>query len=317
MAQHARQHPAQQTRTLFLRLVAFIFFLALASLYVQWDGLFGMDGIEPALKTINQKHHDNKKNNQESNLLLQLFLSNFPTLLTLHTSMGLTIDLCAEFFMVIGMALSLLATLFPKNFAIFPVLFSIQWIYLSFYLVGGTFLSFQWDILLLETGWLAIAWSPWSPFFLGKESYTSNAAIQWLLQFALFKLMFQSGVVKIQANCPTWLGLTALDFHYATQCLPTPLAWYAHQLPPLVQQLSVAITLLIEIPGAFLLISPFRVGRLFGIFLQCVLQCMIMLTGNYNYFNLLTIVLCDDQALSTASCGMYTAVKTKKKTNGW
>ena len=178
------QHPAaQQTRTLFLRLVAFIFFLALASLYVQWDGLFGMDGIEPALKTINQKHRDNKnKNNQDSNLLLQLFLSNFPTLLTLHTSMGLTIDLCAEFFMVIGMALSLLATLFPKNFAIFPVLFSIQWIYLSFYLVGGTFLSFQWDILLLEIGWLAIAWSPWSPFFLGKESYTSNAAIQWLLR---------------------------------------------------------------------------------------------------------------------------------------
>ena len=34
-----------------------------------------------------------------------------------------------------------------------------------------------------------------------------------------------------QARCPTWLHLTACHYHAATQCLPTPLAWYFHQLP--------------------------------------------------------------------------------------
>ena len=32
------------------------------------------------------------------------------------------------------------------------------------------------------------------------------------------------GVVKIQADCPTWLKLTALEYHFATQCIPTPVS---------------------------------------------------------------------------------------------
>jgi hypothetical protein len=98
--------------------------------------------------------------------------------------------------------------------------------------------------------------------------------------------MLMAGVVKIQANCPTWLNLTALDYHFATQvsilcwfhvlleartsavaligfgtqCLPNPLAWYAHQLPPAVQSWSVAATLLIEIPLTILLLVPIQVS---------------------------------------------------------
>ena len=104
--------------------------------------------------------------------------------------------------------------------------------------------------------------------------------------------MLMSGVVKIQANCPTWQNLTALEFHFATQCLPGPLAWYAHQLHPLILRLSVAATLVIEVPMAFLLIAPFASMRSFGAKLQILLQIMILLTGNYNFFNLLTITLC-------------------------
>jgi len=47
----------------------------------------------------------------------------------------------------------------------------------------------------------------------------------------LFRLMFASGVVKLTSMCPTWWGLTALDWHYESQCIPTPIAWYAHQMP--------------------------------------------------------------------------------------
>ena len=39
---------------------------------------------------------------------------------------------------------------------------------------------------------------------------------EWQLRW-LFKIMLMSGVVKIQAGCDTWMSLTALHYHYATQ----------------------------------------------------------------------------------------------------
>lgn len=82
---------------------------------------------------------------------------------------------------------------------------------------------------------------------------------------SLFKLMFMSGLVKIQSNCPTWLNLTALEYHYATQPLPTPLSWHALNLiNPFLQRLSVAATLVIEIGAAFLLLAPTKDVRELG-----------------------------------------------------
>lgn len=213
-----------KTQILFLRLVSLCFFFAFASLYVQWDGLFGADGLEPVARK-------NFKRSTITTTIHEVLLSTFPSLLTFHEIMGLSIDLCAELIMISGALLSLLSCCFPYQLCILPVHLTLQWLYLSLYLVGGSFLTFQWDILLLEVGWLACVWSPWLPSCRkGGGTGGSGAAPQWLLRFLLFKLMFQSGVVKIQADCPTWLGLTALDYHYATQCLPTPLAWYAHQV---------------------------------------------------------------------------------------
>jgi hypothetical protein len=59
--------------------------------------------------------------------------------------------------------------------------------------------------------------------------------------------MFQSGLVKLQSGCPTWWQLTAMDFHYESQCLPTPLAYYAHQLPHWLHALSVVAVYVIEV----------------------------------------------------------------------
>ena len=55
----------------------------------------------------------------------------------------------------------------------------------------------------------------------------------WVVRFVLFKLMVMSGTVKLQAQCPTWTDLTALNYHFATQCLPTPIAWCALTHHPL------------------------------------------------------------------------------------
>ncbi|KAM7396638.1 hypothetical protein PAMP_019670 [Pampus punctatissimus] len=111
--------------------------------------------------------------------------------------------------------------------------------------------------------------------------------------------MFASGVVKLTSRCPTWWGLTALTYHYETQCIPTSLAWFAHQLPVWWQKLSVVGTFGIEIAVPLFFFSPLRRLRIGAFYLQVLLQVLIIMTGNYNFFNLLTLTLClsllDDQ----------------------
>lgn len=47
-----------------------------------------------------------------------------------------------------------------------------------------------------------------------------------------------------------------------------------------------------EGPGAFLLIVPHHGIARFAAYTQLLLQMMISISGNYTYFNLLTMVLC-------------------------
>lgn len=74
--------------------------------------------------------------------------------------------------------------------------------------VGQTFYSFQWDILLLEVGFVTALYAPW----LGRGG--TKAPLAWVLRWVLFKLMLMAGVVKMQSRCPTWLRLTALVGHH-------------------------------------------------------------------------------------------------------
>ena len=70
--------------------------------------------------------------------------------------------------------------------------------------------------------------------------------------------MLLSGLAKLMSGDPTWRNLTALRYHYETQPLPTPLAWYANLLPLGVQRASVAGMFAIELLLPFLLFLPRR-----------------------------------------------------------
>ena len=153
---------------------------------------------------------------------------------------------------------------------------------------GQVFLSFQWEQLLIETGFIALVCAPlWG----APPSRLRGACGTWLLRFLLFKLMLMSGVVKLQANCPTWIHLTATQYHYTTQPLPTAAAQLAHFMPVALHKLSVAATLVIEIPATLLLLVPLSWCVWWGCVLQIFLQVLILLTGNYTFFNLLTVLL--------------------------
>ncbi|MBL8541895.1 MAG: lipase maturation factor family protein, partial [Betaproteobacteria bacterium] len=169
-----------------------------------------------------------------------------------------------------------------------PALLTLFALYLSLYHVGQVFLQYQWDLLLIETGFLA-----WL--------LTSGSRIPlWLLRWLLFRFMFLSGAVKLASGDPAWSSLKALDYHFETQPLPTPLAWYAHQLPEDVHALLAAAHFTIELVLPFLVFLPRRF-RFIAAAGFLALQLAILATGNYGFFNLLvlalTLTLLDDQLL--------------------
>ncbi|XP_026166166.1 lipase maturation factor 2a [Mastacembelus armatus] len=274
-------------RRMFLWCMSLIYLAAFVSLYVQVPGLYGNEGLLPARW---QLRYSGKP-------LLEQLLS-FPTLLWLGPQLGLDTHTTMELLCLIGAALSLAATL-VEAFRDSVVFFCLWALYLSMYQVGQVFLYFQWDNLLLETGFLCILVAPLTLIRGSRRDREHDRVTFWLVRWLLFRLMFASGVVKLTSRCPTWWGLTALTYHYETQCIPTPLAWFAHQFPVWWQKLSVVGAFFIEIAVPLLFFSPLRRLRLGSFYLQVLLQVLIILTGNYNFFNLLTLTLClallDDQ----------------------
>ncbi len=143
--------------------------------------------------------------------------------------------------------------------------------------IAGAILSFQWDILLSEAGFLAL---------FADASPVRVFLFRWLI----FRLMFFSGAVKLLSGDSTWRSLIALRYHYETQPLPTPPAWYMHQLPAAFQRASTLFVFAVELIVPFLFFAPRRIRHI-AAYITIALQLLILTTGNYTFFNLLTIAL--------------------------
>ena len=269
---HTERTTFHLSRWLFLRGLGCIYLIAFLSLWVQIHGLVGSNGILPAgqyLEAVRQQI------GTEGYYLV-------PTLFWLNTSDAFLHFLCAG-----GVVLSLvLIAGFVPTFA----LVSLWTFYLSLVTVGQVFLSFQWDVLLLEAGFLAICFAPLQLRDTFTRASQPSTAFLWLLRWLLFRLMFASGFVKL-ASDEVWRNLTALNFHYETQPLPTWFGWYAHQLPEWFHKASTIGMFAAELVVPFLIFAP-RHPRTVGCLGLIALQILIILTGNYCFFNLLTIVLC-------------------------
>src|SRR5208337_3055597 len=78
------------------------------------------------------------------------------------------------------------------------------------------------------------------------------------------------------------------------------IGWYAQQLPLWFQKTSCAAMFGIELGALFLIFAPRRLRFLGGAAIACF-QILILLTGNYTFFNWLTLALCllllDDEVL--------------------
>jgi predicted DCC family thiol-disulfide oxidoreductase YuxK len=258
---------------LFLRLFGLIYLSAFTSFAVQAPGLIGSHGILPLAELL-----DAVANSYGPE---RFFL--MPTVFWLHAS-DFTIQ--AVCWTGAGLSMLLVLNLLPR-----VSLFLLYVLYLSLFYGGQTFMNFQWDTFLLETGFIALL-----------LSFATSPGI-WLLRWLLFRLVFMSGVVKLLSGDPNWWNLSALSYHFLTQPLPTPLAWYAARLPSNLLKFATGSMLFIELVFPFLIFSPRRL-RFFAAFGILLLQSCILLTGNYNWFNLQTMLLClllfDDSAIQKA-----------------
>ncbi len=244
---------------LWFRLLGLVYLAAFGSLWPQMDGLVGAQGIVPAAEFL-------------ASVRKALGVRGFwrvPSIFWLEASDHALVGCC-----VIGClgALLMVAGFWRRSAALLCYV-----LYLSITVVGSPFTNFQWDALLLECGFLAV--------------FAGTPLLSWAYRFLLFRLMFESGLVKLQSQDVNWRNLHALRFHFLTQPLPNPVAYYAFHAPGWFLDACTAATLGIELVVPFGLFGP-PIVRRWSAAVLAALQILIALTGNYAFFNLLTLALC-------------------------
>ncbi|MBE2178918.1 MAG: lipase maturation factor family protein [Chthoniobacterales bacterium] len=262
------------------RLVGLVFLSAFLSLWVQIDGLAGSRGIQPVAGYLDAVGRHFAAGGQPWQAWL-----NIPSLLWFGAN-----DRVLHGWLGIGTFASLLLALgrLPAASAF------VAWLcYLAFATALPVFLNFQWDSLLLEAGLLVVLYVPWrGSLRWGKSTPTRIGRL--LVWWLLFRLMFESGVVKLfgfdAGGRNTWLEGTALGYHYFTQPIPVWTSWWLGQLPAWFHLLSLAVVFFIELILPFFIAGPRRL-RMTAFWGFAFLMALIMASGHYGFFNLLMLAL--------------------------
>ena len=282
-----KQYSFSGSHWLYGRCLGLIALIAFLSYWYQADALIGKNGLSPwneDLAKVEQwsaQNRDLNKWNLRPTLLWFEPFDNHHTLFAVGTISALLLT--------IGIV--------PTISALISYLS-----YLSLMVVGDPFLSFQWDILLCETLLLSLPFLPLTKFHKIGDPLKVCWVARYLVIAVFAKLMLESGIVKFTSfganNENTWRDLSALDFHYWSQPLPHGLSAWIHSLPTWFDQISLYLMYGIELILPFFLFLP-GIFRRIGVIGQIILQIAILLSGNYGFFNLLTLCLCipliDDQ----------------------
>lgn len=154
-------------------------------------------------------------------------------------------------------------------------------LYLSIVNVGQRWYSFGWETLLLEAGFIAV--------FLGPASVAPPAVAVGALRWLLFRLEFGAGLIKLRGD-PCWRDLTCLYYHHETQPLPNPLSWYFHHLPAPLHKVETLANHVAQLIAPLLLVAPQPIAAAAGAVIV-VTQGYLLLSGNFAWLNLLTLIL--------------------------
>lgn len=258
----------RQVRQWFLRALALVHLVAFLSLGAQIPVLIGSDGLVPATRFLTAYRE-------------RVPWWELPTIFWWGDSDWLLRTAAAA-----GAVLSL-GLLF--GFAPRVLLLMLWALYLSFVSAGQEFFAFQWDNLLLEATFFSLFLAPLQGRAL-RHSEPHPAAV-FLMKMLVVRLHVESGLAKLFSGDPSWRDLTAMATYYETAPLPTWVGWYAHQLPLAVHRATSLLVLVVELLLPWGLFGP-RPFRRFAVAGLAALQCGILLTANYGFFNYLTLALC-------------------------
>ncbi|CAF0703866.1 membrane hypothetical protein [Candidatus Methylacidithermus pantelleriae] len=258
---------------LFHRGLAMVFAIAFASAAVQIRGLAGSQGILPCEQVF--------AGLRATSDWRRYFL--FPTFFWFWHD-----DRALSWACWLGVGASLFLFL---NIAPCLCLLLVTLLYLSLATAGTEFFNFQWDALLIESGAVALLSTPCRLFPGFRYAEAPPKLGVWLLRWLLFRLFFLNGWVKLASGDPSWRDLSALSYHYLTQPIPTPPAWYLAQAPLWFHRMCTFWVLCTELAAPCLLWMGRR-ARLFGVLGCASLQLAMMVIGNYAFFNWLALVLC-------------------------
>lgn len=248
---------------IFIRLLGAIFFIAIGAFFLQVKGLIGSKGILPLKEYI----FFLKKR------LVRKSYKRLPMIYWFSQS---------DRFIQGSLLLGLLAAVLLMLGIIPPLmLLTLYVIYLSLVYAGQDFMSFGWELFLLEITAHA--------FFLS-FSTIPNPMVFLSLNFLLFRFNLQAGAVKLQSQDVNWRNLKAIYYHYQSQPLPNTQSWFVYKLPMGFHKLACLYMFFVEfiVPFGIFFNDDIR----FFVFTQIfLLQFFIWFTGNFSYLNYMTVVL--------------------------
>lgn len=177
---------------------------------------------------------------------------------------------------------------------------------------GGRWFGYAWETQLDETGLLCFVLAL-APDGSSQVACASRYFARLALQVLAFRIMLAAGLLKMRAREQCWKDYTCLHYHFMTTPQPTPLSFYAAQLPQPVKQwmqwagidvaeLILPFGFLLELPRAVFAAVPlpgfglvswvFLTARWFAAVGTIGLMLGIQATGNYSFLQLLTAVPC-------------------------
>ena len=252
----------QLARVVLQRGIALVYLLAFVNVLLQWRPLLGERGLAPVPAFV-----------------ARVSARRSPSLFHLRYSDRLAMVLAAT-----GALLSaalLLGVVQAGPGWLTMVAFACLWaLYLSFVNVGQAFYAFGWESLLLEAGFLAI--------FLGAGELAPSWVVLLAFRWLLVRVELGAGLIKLRGD-PCWRELTCTEFHHETQPLPGPRSWRFHHLPRWAHRVEVGANHAVQlvVPLGLLLPQPVAGGAALAII---VTQAWLLLSGNFAWLNLLTIV---------------------------
>ena len=267
------------TKNLLIRSIGCLFLISFTNIYNQIHILWGNEGILPSERLI------------EMSIIKKIDI--FPSIIPfLFSFLKISVEDILYIITLIGIIFSFLIMWFKKfHKSIF--MFIIWYCYLNIFLVGQHFMSYEFDYLLMETGFVSIFLCD---FLLLDSSYLQYISFH-IIKFILFKFLFGNGLSIIFCENQHFLNFNGFDYFLINQPIPTMFSYHLNKINYGIKKLfsSFIMSNLLILPfGMFMFFKRLNIitGEIifgFNIFMLLIghnglinLICLVLNIANFN-----------------------------------